>query len=214
MVLRPVQPMVPYSVRRALSRPEYPEAARPGVLVDPYRGRPARPSAAAAPKVRALQATEEAEAMVAPRLAQAERLAPAALQVAEAAAVQEAQQVLGVAAAQPQAAPEVWDVAVAPQPAAEEPAGAVRPLEAAAVQDVAAVQRRVAGPVSVAVRLRGAGVLDAAVLRRAAPDAQGGLLLAAAWAALPSIRCRGDQPAPSARARSAHARRALRTARP
>jgi hypothetical protein len=153
--------------------------------------------------------------MVAQRLAQAERLAPAALQAAEGAVVQEAQQALAVAAAQPRAAPGVWDVAVVPQPAAAELAGAARRLEVAAVQDVAAaVQPRAAGPASVAVRLQGAEVRDAGVLRPAARDAQGVLLLAAAWAVLPSIRCRGGRPAPSAPAHSAHGRESLRTAQP
>jgi hypothetical protein len=182
------------------------EPARRGVPgADPY---PARLSAAAARKVRALRATE---ALGAQRLAQAERLAPPALLAAEASAVQEAQQVLRVAAAQPRAVPEVWDVAVVQRPAAE-PAGAVRRLEVAAVQDVAAAAPWLAaGPASAAGRLRAAGVLDAAVQRRAARDAQGVLLSAAAWAVLPWIR-QGDLLGPSARV--AHARRQLPTARP
>jgi hypothetical protein len=152
--------------------------------------------------------------MVAQRLAQAERLVPSARRAAVAAAEQEAQQVPGVVAAQPQVAPEVRDVAAVPQPAAE-PAGAVRRREVVAVQDVAAaVQRRAAGPASVAVRQRAAAVRDAGVLRPAARDARGVLLLAAAWAGLLSIRCRGGRPAPSARAHSAHARECLRIAQP
>ena len=127
---------------------------------------------------------------MAQRWVQAERLAPAELQAAGAQAVREAQRAARVSAAQPQAAPEVWDVAVVPQPAAE-PAAAVRRREVAAVQDVAAVRRRAVGLASVAVRPRGAAALDAGVLRRAARDAQAVLLLAAAWAALPSTRCRG-----------------------
>jgi hypothetical protein len=218
----------PVAARPVVLCPARPEAARPDVPAGLHREHlkaPARPSAAAARKVRALQATEEAVAMVAQRLVQAERLAPPALQAAEVAAVQEAQQVPRVSAAQPRAAPEVWDVAVVPRPAAE-PAEAVRRLEVAAVLDVAAaVQRRaaglasaavrlrVAGPASAAGRLRGAEVLDAGVLRRVARGAQGVLLLAAAWAALPSTRL-GGRLAPSARARSAHARRQLPTARP
>jgi hypothetical protein len=202
----------PVAVRPVVC-PAQPEAARPDVPDGLHREHlaPARPSAAAARKV---QAREEAEATAARRLAQAGRLAPAALQAAEGAVVQEAQQALGVAAAQPRAAPGVWGVAVVRQPAAE-PAGAVRRLEVAAVQDVAAaVQRRAVGPASAAVRPRGAEVRDAGVLRPAARDAQGGLLLAAAWAALPSIRCRGGQPAPSIRAHSAHGRECFRTAQP
>jgi hypothetical protein len=72
--------------------------------------------------VRALQATEEAEAMVAQRLAQAERLAPPALWVAVAAAVREAQQAPQVAAGRPTAVPAeaaAPDVAVGRQPVAE-----------------------------------------------------------------------------------------------
>jgi hypothetical protein len=198
--------------RAAALRREQQDPARRGVpAADLY---PARPSAAAARKVQALQATEEAEAMVVPRLAQAVRRVPPALQAAVAAAVQEAQQVPGVAAAQPRAAPEVWDVAVAPQPAAE-PAGAVRRLVVAAVRDVAAVPRRAAGPASEAVQPRGAAeVPDAGVRRQAGRGAQGVLLLAAAWAVLPSIRCRGGRPAPSLWARSARAGGRLRTAQP
>jgi hypothetical protein len=189
------------------------EAARLDVPAALHREHPVRPSAAAARKVRALPAMGEAEAMAAQRLAQAERLEPPALQAAEGAAAV-AQQVSGVSAAQPQAAPEVWDVAVVPRPAAE-PAGAVRRLGVAAVQDVAAaVQRPAAGPASVAVRPRGAaGVRDAEGRRRGARDAQAVLPLAAAWAAVLSIRCRGG-PAPSTSARSAHAGRQLQTVRP
>jgi hypothetical protein len=162
--------------------------------------------------------------MVAQRWAQAERLVRPALQAAEAQVVREAQQAARVSAAQPQAAPEEWDAAVVPQPAAE-PAEAVRQLEVAAVRDVAAAPRRAAGlasvaaalqraagPASVAVRLRGAEVRDAGVLRPGARGAQEVLLLAAAWAALLSTRCREDRLAPSARV--AHARRRVRAARP
>jgi hypothetical protein len=173
---------------------------------------PAHPSAAAARKARALRATEEAGAMVAQRWAQAERLAPPALQAAKAQAAREAQRAARVSAAQPQAAPEVWDVAVVPQPAAER-AGAVRRLEVAAVPDVvAAVPRRAAGPASVAVRPRAAGVLDAGAPRPGARAVQAARLSAAAWAAPPSTRCQGDRLAPSEQARSAHAWICLRTA--
>jgi hypothetical protein len=68
------------------------------------------------------------------------------------------------------------------------------------------------GRASVAVRPQGAGVRDAGVLRPGARVAQAVLLLAAAWAALPSTRLQGDRLAPSARV--AHARRQVRTARP
>ena len=238
-----------HSVPAELPCPEHLEAARPDVPAGFRRERahhPARPSAAAARKVRALQATEEA--VVAQRLARGERLVPPALQAEEAAGVREAQQVPPASAAQPTAAAEA-EVTAGRQPAAE-PAEAERRREVAAVQDVAAaVQRPAAGPASVAARPRGAEVaapdaaevrlreaevvaLDAAEvpLREAeagAPDAagvrrrvveqdgaQGARLLAAAWAELPSTRQQGDRPAPSARPRSAHARRRLRTAQP
>jgi hypothetical protein len=213
----------PVAARPVMSCPAQPEAARRDARAG-FRRREdlkaqAHPSAAAARKAQALQA------MAAQRLAQVERLA---LQAGEAAAVLTAQQVSPASAAQPTAVPGVWDVAVVPQPAAE-PAGAARRREVAAVQDVAAgVQRRAAGPASVAAPLRGAQqavpdaeeapqrgaeVPDAEVLRRAA---RGGavLLLAAAWAGLLSTRPQGGRPAPSAPARSAHARGCLRTARP
>jgi hypothetical protein len=199
-------------------RLEQQEPARPDVPAGFRREHlrvPARPSAAAAPKARALRVTEELAAPGAQHSAQAERRVPAARQAAEAVAVREAQQAPQVVAAQPQAAPEVQDVTVVPQP--EEPAGAVRRLEVAAVQDVAAaVQRRAAAvPAAVAVRPRGAGVLDAAVRRRAARAAQAVPLSAAAWAALPSTRLQGGPLGPLARARSsAHARRQLRAAQP
>jgi hypothetical protein len=164
--------------------------------------------------MRAPRATEEAEAMVAQRSAQAERLVRLALQAAEAQAEREAQRAPRVSAAQPQAAPEVWDAAVVPQPAAE-PAGTVRRLEVAVVRDaVAAAPRRAAGLASVAVRPRGAGARDAGVLRPAARGAQAVLLLAAAWVVLPSTRLQREGLAPSTSARSAHARGCSRTARP
>ncbi len=55
-----------HSVQVELPCLEHPETARPGVQAGPHRECPARPSVAAARKVRALQATEEeAEAVVA-----------------------------------------------------------------------------------------------------------------------------------------------------
>jgi hypothetical protein len=229
---RRVPLMERHSVQAELPCPELPEAARPGVLAGPHREYPARPSAAAARKVRAPQATEGAEAMVAQRLAQAARLVPPALQAAVAAAVREAQQVPRASAVQPTAAPEeaaARDEVVVPQPAVES-AGVARQREAA-VQDVAAVQRRAAGPASVAVRPRAAEVAvpdaeeaprrgaeaevqDAAVRRPGARDAQGARLSAAAWAGLPSIRCPEDRLAPSASARSVNARGCLQAAQP
>jgi hypothetical protein len=229
------------SAQPALPRPE---SARPDVPGDPHLECPARPSAAAARKVRARRATGEAEAMVAQRLAQAERLAPRALQAAVAAAVREAQQVLGGAAAQPPAAPEVRDAVVARQPAAASAWAEARRPAAAAVQDAAevvqrraavqdaaeVVQRRAAEPASAAVRPRGAEgaapdaeeaplrgeaePLDVAAVPHRVARDEGARLLAAAWAGLPSTRLQAGRLAPSARAQSAHAREGLRTARP
>ena len=229
-----VQPGPLMGPRRAL-RPEPEEAAGRAVPAGSRREHlkaRARPSAAVARKVRAPQATEEAEAMAAQRLAQAERLVPPALPAAEAAAVREAQQAPGVLGAQPPVAPEAPDVVVGRQPVAESAEVAARPREAAAVQGGAeAVPRRAAGPASAAVRLRGAEVAapdaEEAPLRAAQAGALAAaeephrvardeevLLLAAAWAELPSTRLRGGRLAPSARARSAHARGGSRTARP
>jgi hypothetical protein len=184
-------------------------------------------------------------------LAQAERPVPPALQAAEAAAVREAQQAPRVAAVLPtaargEAALQDAVVVAGPQPEAEWAGGVARRPEAAAEPGVAeVVQRRAAGPASVAVQLRGAqvaapdaeeaplraaevaaldaeevrlreaaaGVPDAGVQRRVARDGAV-LLLAAAWVGPPSIPLQGDQPAPSARARSLHARGGLRTAQP
>jgi hypothetical protein len=225
--LRLVQPASP--------GPMWAEAALPGGLADPYRGHPARPSAAAARKARALRAMEEAEAMVARRLARAERLVPPVLPAVVAAAVREAQQVPRVAAAQPKAAPEeaeVWDAVVVPRPAAEQASAVARRPEAAEPDAAEEVQRWAAGPASVAVRLRGAeaaapdaeeaprrgalaGVLAAAVARRqVGPGAPEVRLSAAAWAGLPSTRLQGGRLAPSAPARPAHARGWLRVAQP
>jgi hypothetical protein len=96
----------PVAARPVVPSPAQTEAARPDGPACFRHLKGARPSAAAARKVQALQATEEAEARVAQRLAQAERPVPPVLQAAVAAAVQEAQQVPGVVAAQPRAAPE------------------------------------------------------------------------------------------------------------
>jgi hypothetical protein len=181
--------------------------------------------------VRALQATEEVEAMVAQRLAQAERLAPPALRAAVGAAVREAQQAPQVVAVRPTAVPgEVAapDVVVGRQPGPEASAGVAPRREAAAVQGAAeVVQRRAAGPALVAVRLQVAGAPDAEAVqlrvaeapgagarRLAARGALGALPSAAAWAELPSIRCRGGRLARSAWAQSARARGQLRTAQP
>jgi hypothetical protein len=221
----------PVAARPVVSRPVQAVAARPDVPAGSRRDHPAqypaRPSAAAARKVRALRATEEAGAMVAQRLAQAERLAPLGQWAAVAAAVREAQQAPQVSAVRPKAAPgelAAWDAAAGPQRVAELDAEVRQPEVAAAQGAAGVVQRQAAGPALVVVRLRVAEALGAVAVRRRAaevldaavpqPAARGAAvrLLAAAWAGLPSTRRRGDRPAPSARARSAHARGCLRTA--
>jgi hypothetical protein len=208
----------PRSVQLALPHPEW---ARPGVPAGPHQEYPACPSAAAARKVRAPQVTEEAEAMVAQRLARAERLVPPALQAAVAPAVREAQQAPRVVAAQPPVAPVARDVAVGRQPAAGSAGAVARRLEAAAAEPASETVRlreaEVAAPDAEVVPLPGAAaeVLDAAGVRRpGARDGPAVLLLAAAWAELPSTRLQAGRLAPSARARSAHARGGLRTAQP
>jgi hypothetical protein len=123
------------------------------------------------------------------------------------------------AALQPEAAA-VWGAAAGLQPAEGSVAAVRLPEEGAAVLDAAeaalpqAAVRAAAG----AARRRAAPaeVLDAAGVRRRVGrgGAPGVLLLAAAWAAAPWSRFRGDRPAPSARAQSAPARGRLRTAPP
>jgi hypothetical protein len=77
----------PVARRSVQPHPVRLEAARLDVPAALHREHPARPSAAAARKVRALQAMGEAVAAVAQRLAQVEQLAPPALQAGVAAAV-------------------------------------------------------------------------------------------------------------------------------
>jgi hypothetical protein len=230
------------AARPVALRRERAEAARPAVPGGSHRGlempaqHPARLSAAVARKARALRAAAVmaaqrlAEAMVAQRQV-AQRQAEPAVQ---AVGPEPQQEVSPASAAQPTAAREeevAPDVVVGRQPAVESAEVAARRREAAAVRGAAeVVQRRAAGPASVeAVRLRGAqvaapdaeeapqraapaGVRDAAgVLRRVARDeARGVLLLAAAWAG--PLYPQAARLAPSARARSAHARGCLRTA--
>jgi hypothetical protein len=226
-VARPVvsRPVVSRPAQRKEVRLDVPAGFRREHLKAQY---PARPSVAAARKVPALQATEGAEAMVAQRLAQAERPVPPALQAAEAAAVREAQQAPRALGAQPSVAAEVWDVVVAPQPVAESAEVVARPREAAVQGAAEVVQRRAAGQASVAARPRAAEVaaLDAEEVRLREAEAgvwdvaprqverggRGVLLLAAASVGLPSTRLRGGRLAPSTRV--AHARGGLRTAQP
>jgi hypothetical protein len=152
--------------------------------------------------------------------------------LAEAAAeVQREEEVPRALAAQPKVAPEVlaaWDAAAGPQPAVASVAAGVRQPEEAAAPVAAGVRQpeEAAAPdVAVVALPQGVARAVAAVLqpaagpvaevrRPAARDAQGVLPSAAAWAALPSIRLRGDRPAPSPSARSAHAREVSRIARP
>jgi hypothetical protein len=230
--LRSVQPALPCQVRAEAARPVVPDAVR-------Y---PARPSVVAAPKVRVLLRVELKER--AQRLAEPEAQQPAEpMKVlrpaepagwAEAAAVALPEQVARQAlAVRPKAVPgvlAVWDAAAAPQPEAASGAAGLLPEERAAGQGVAgAVPQRAAGQgvaeavpqpaaeqAAVAVRLRGeqAGPVSE-VRRRVARGAQGEPLSAAAWAAVPlSTRLRGDRPAPSPPARSAHAKESLRIAQP
>jgi hypothetical protein len=227
VVVQPGPLMALRSARPVALRQERAEAARPAVPVG-YRGanleaqHRAHLSAAAARRV--LQAA--AEVMAAQRPAEpvvAQRLVAPAVQAAVAAAVQQAQEVPLASAAQPQAAA-VWDVAAGLRPAGS--VAVVRlPEEGAAVLDVAEAAlpqvAEAALPQAAAVaRAAAAGVRRREEVARAAGvprrAARGGavLLLAAAWAALPSTRLQGDRLAPSARARSARARRRLRTAQP
>jgi hypothetical protein len=199
--------------------------------------RPAYPSAEVARMVRV---PRRAEASAVQPLA-AERmgaLRPAEQPGASAGAVAEVPREEAeprVLEAQPRAAPEVQGAAVGRQPAAES-AGAARRREAAAERGVAVQRQAAARAAGVAVQpraaargaavevqpqaaVRAAGVVRrlgagqvSEVLRRAARDARGARPLAVAWVAPLSTRLRGDRPAPSARARSAHPRRGLRTA--
>jgi hypothetical protein len=183
--------------------------------------------------VRARQARDEAEALVAQHLAQPERRVPLALQAAEAAAVGEAQQALGVVAAQPPGEAEVRDAVVVPQPAAASAGVAARRLEEAAAEPASAAVRlrgaEVAAPDAEEAPLRGAEAavpgaeeallraeeeLDAAAARRRVGRGEGVLLLAAAWAGLPSTRLQAGRLAPSAAAQFAHTTGGLRTAQP
>ena len=227
---RRVPLMERHSVQAELPCPEHPEVARPGVPAGPHRECPARPSAAVAPMALASR-LPAAEAQVVPlrgavalRSEPEEQGVPAAprreAQRVAAAQPQAAQAELAASGAglQPRAREAVWDAAVEPQQVAGSGAAARR-------REAVAVQRRAAGPASAAVRLRGAevaapdaeeaprrgaeaGVPDAVVAQRQVGQggAQGVPLLAAAWAGLPSIRLQGGRLAPSARARSAHAR--------
>jgi hypothetical protein len=214
---RPAPLMEPRSAQAGAPRRVRTAVARPAVLAV---RRPARLSAEAGPKVRVRRRAEVVPLAQLPAAEPKGALRPAEQPgaLAEAAAEVQREVVAPQAlAAQPKAALEVlaeWDAAAGPQPVAASVAAGVRQPEEAAGQDAAvAVQRRAAGQaVAAAVRLRVAEAPDAAARRRAARGAQGALPSAAAWAGLPWTRCRGDRPAPSARARSAHAREGLRTA--
>jgi hypothetical protein len=148
-----------------------------------------------------------------------------------------------VSAAQPQAAqaelaasgagvvlqPAVWDAAAERRQAAGPGAEVLLPEEGAERDVAVAVLLQAAEPASVAVRLweaqvavpdaeeaplQEAEVLAAAEVPQQVARDEGVRLLAAAWAGLLSIRLQGGRLAPSALARSAHARGCLRTARP
>jgi hypothetical protein len=201
------------SARPVALRRERAQAVRSAAAVGPHRGlempaRPARPSAAVARKVQARrqEALRLAEPAVQAGVSEAEpqqEVLPASAARRRAARAELA--VSGAGALRPEAAAAVWDAAAGQQ------------REAAAVQGeavVALLQAAAVARAAVAAAWRPGAAPVSEVLRRAGRDEPAEPLLAAAWAALPSIRCRGDQPAPSVRARSAHARRALRTARP
>jgi hypothetical protein len=226
--------------RTAALRRARAEAARP-VVLDAVRC-PGRLSAAAAPKARALlragprvralrraepkvrallraEPTVQGQPVAGPRSAERAGSAEA---VAEVPREEVAPQALAV---RPKAVPAAWGAAAGPQRAAGLDAE-VRQPEAAAGPDVAAVApRQVAERGAEVARLQVAEALDAEVARpqvaavldagvrlRAGRDAEVALPSAAAWAGLPSTRCRGGQPAPLARAQSAHVRGRLRTA--
>jgi hypothetical protein len=208
-------------VRTEALRPVQADAARPVVLrpAVPAAVRcPARPSVVAAPKERVplrAELKERAQRRAEPMKV----LRPAGRAEGAAAALPEqvARQALAVRPKAVPGVPAVSAEAAAPQPEAASGAAGLLPEERAAVQGVAAeVPQLAAEQAAVAVRLRGerAGPVSE-VLRRAARGAQGEPLSAAAWAADPlSTRLREDRPAPSAPARSAHAKESLRIAQP
>jgi hypothetical protein len=232
IVIPAVQPgrlMALRLARTAALRRERAKAARPGVP-DAIRC-PGRLSAAAAQKARALlQAGPTVPRLAEPKVQGQPVAGPRSAEragSAEVAAEVPREEVAPQAVAvRPKAVPAAWGAAAGPQQAAGLDAEVVLQPEAAAGPDVAAVApRQVAERGAEVVRLQVAEALDAEVARLPAAVLDAGVrlragrgeevpLLAAAWAGLPSTRCRGDQPAPSARARSAHARRQLRTAQP
>jgi hypothetical protein len=222
-------------------RQEQAEAARRAVPADSRRGaeaqHPARPSAAVARRARAQQLAVPRPAESRPVVVRPVglRLAEPAGQAAVAGEAGEARQAQSASAAQPQAARAELAVsdAGAPQPAAVSGAAVRPPEEGAGVLDVAAAPPQAAVRAAVAARLRVAQAAARAAVVAVRPRvAQGEVLVAAgvprqagraalavqpsaaAWAAPPSTRFRGDRLAPSARARSAHARGRLRTAQP
>lgn len=186
---------VPRLLAAPALRQEWQEPARPAFPDGSHRGsdltaqHPAHPSAAAAPTARALQAA----AGEAPRVPQALAAQPKAAEAARA----------------------EQDAAVGPQPAVALDAEVLRPVAAAARDAVAVVPRQVAEAAqALAALLPGAeAVRVSEVRRRAARDEAPGVRLSAAVSAaplcLPEARL-----APSASARSAHARESLRIAQP
>jgi hypothetical protein len=223
--------------RAEAARPAVPAGSHRGLEM-PAR-HPARPSAAVARKAQVPQSAvpRVAEPVVVWRPVALRLAAPTAQAAVAEALVEPQQEVPPALAAQPRAARAELAVsgAAAPQPAAGSVAAVRLPEEGAAALDEAeAAQPRAAvrdAVVAARRRVAQAAVRDAAGARRrgaqvAAPDAeeaprreardaaQGVLLSAAAWAALPSIRCQEGRLAPSARARFAHARARLRTAQP
>jgi hypothetical protein len=200
-----------HSVQPAEQHPERAVVARPAVLaVDRC---PARPSVAAAPKAR-----RQVESTVpAQQLAGLQPEEPAGW--AEAAAELQWEEVAPQAlAARPKAVPgvlAVLDAAAGPQRAGAPVAVGVQQPEAAAVRVAAVeVQPQGAALAGVAAVQRPGAVQVAGVRRRVARGAQAVLPSAPASAAALSTQHRGDRPAPSPQARSAHAQESLRIAQP
>jgi hypothetical protein len=208
MELRSAQRRAPRPVRTAVVRPAVLAAVRC----------PVRLSVVAAQMVRVPQReVPVAQLLVAePKGALRPAEQPGAL--AEAAAeAQREEEVPPALAVQPKVAPGVlaaWDAAAGPQPVVASVAAGVRQPEAAAAPDVVVALPQAAVRAVAAVLQPGAAPV-AEVRQRAARGVQGEPLSAAAWAAVPlSTRPRGDRPAPSPPARSAHATESLPIAQP
>jgi hypothetical protein len=206
---RPGPPSAAVAPRvRVLRLAEWPVPALPlAGMVAQQSAEPAVPVAAAVRRQAEMAQVSGAQPQVAPPAGAAEGL------LSEAQAVVAAQpwveQVEAVALPWAVPAAEVEELPSAAQAAGVEelpwaaPAAGAEGLPSAAQAEAAVLPGARAG--------RGAAEAPQRAARGAAP---GVLLLAAAWAALPSIRCQEGRLAPSAPAQSAHAREGLRTAQP